>query len=256
LDGRDSSDRPGIELRVRRLGSNDRYDMSDVAGFELGDDGTAIVGQVGHRLSWASPAEPTAHELASTLPRGGRYSLKVARGVVAFEQLPDRGNEPARIGTIGLHDAAPRLLARPVAWGEALELAFDGDRVAYADFGCTHVDYVTQRINEERTATHRPCPLRLARSLVANHDGIVTVTFKCFGPDYGCGSRKRTIETAAGHRRILGRQIGEQPKVRLTREARSLLRRHKRLRVRVTGLDYNTIGGPRRRSTIVTLRSR
>ena len=118
---------------------------SRVGSFDLADDGTLAFGygpqSEAGAVAWASPAQPTAHRVP--LAKRVLYTLKVARGRIAFARNRDPDDRFGEIGVMRIGASQPRLLTRR---GAGLVLDLGGSSIAFATRDCRGVRVIRSSV--------------------------------------------------------------------------------------------------------------
>ena len=242
-----------------------------VGSLDVRDDGRVVVAvkrgvtppgeDVGHyetELAWASASEPYLHKIP--VQTRNSYSAKVAGNTIVFVRggLPMSERDAKELGVTDFSGKV-RLL-RAV---DSEDFDFDGRRIAWVYAGCDRAVINVEEVTASpRIEKRRPCRLRV-RSAPKVVDGRVIFDLVCEGDDE-CFTRHLTLTTVDRFRidgqparRIAvgkSRRVGSTT-IRLKREAKRLLARRGKLRVRVTTVLHGLPGDRvERRSMIVTLR--
>jgi hypothetical protein len=189
--------RPRTHIAVFDIATGSPLFEADVAGavaIAVARDGTLAVLNDGV-LSWASPAAPVLHEIASSVQSLGG----IAGGTVVFSAAEREGFDVVRAAALArgdVHDVSPALLEPTVEW--------DGTTLAYHDGSCAIAgDLPAAPPATLPTAPGCPRPPLETAAAVPTRRGTLRVRAMCPG-----GSADR----CAGRARLTGR-IGHRHRV-------------------------------------------
>lgn len=205
----------------------------------------------GQRIAWASPAEPRRHTLP--LRNANPYDVRIAGDRIAFQVGPTvfaGAVFPATIGITDLEGHARTLAKRAEGGLFSEDFDFDGTRLAWWSYGCSHalIHQVAASAPPSFTPPRSGCPLRFTSSPRLESGGHRLRLFvNCFGFDGGCGLRDTLITAKRDGKRIVVGSQGRGARVQLTSKGRDLIARPGSLRVRVATTLVDLAGRDERR---------
>lgn len=191
-------------------------------------------------VAWISPQEPYLHRLP--LERRDHYQVKMANDQIAFQRGDQVLADSVPDAEVGISDLAGnvRIVARHTDVFRGVDsFDFDGERLAWREFGCEERRVVIRRADKpgEAPGGGTNCRARLLRRPVVSGRGVAELWFGCGAFSKPCGFQAE-LRRPGRNGAPVGRTPDSYPpnpvRVKLRRAAWRLLKRRGSLRVKAT----------------------